>query len=76
MDEATRLGFPTIELTTQVGGWSWDGSVYAGLQEFHEAKAFDPQSQDVAQHLGYPLFKLSSETEEPFAHGEEEHPCS
>ncbi|KAJ6540642.1 hypothetical protein B0H19DRAFT_896387, partial [Mycena capillaripes] len=58
MEEASRIGFPSIEFSTSVHRKSWDGSVYAGLQTFHKAKGFDPESQDVAKHLGYPLFEL------------------
>ncbi|KAJ7797141.1 hypothetical protein B0H14DRAFT_3494064 [Mycena olivaceomarginata] len=45
----------------EVLGYSWDGSVYAGLHQFHQRKRFDPGSQDLARHLGYPLFEVSSE---------------
>ncbi|KAJ6462861.1 hypothetical protein C8R45DRAFT_1177636, partial [Mycena sanguinolenta] len=51
-EDATQLGFPPFELTTEAAGWSWDPSVYEGLRQFHEAKGFDPYSQDVARHLG------------------------
>jgi hypothetical protein len=54
--EARQLGFPTIQFTITVKGFSWDASVYAGLRKFHEGKGFDPDSQDVARHLGEPLF--------------------
>ncbi|KAJ7679423.1 hypothetical protein DFH06DRAFT_511072 [Mycena polygramma] len=67
-EEANRLGFPCIQLETELFVSSWDASVYAGLREFHHAKGFDPDSQDLARHLGYPLFQLTSETEAPFAH--------
>ncbi|KAJ7168980.1 hypothetical protein C8R46DRAFT_243344 [Mycena filopes] len=70
-EEATRLGFPSMELQTQVFGESWDASVYAGLRQFHEAKGFDPDSQDVARHIGYPLYRVSGEMDPPFAHAEE-----
>ncbi|KAJ7046310.1 hypothetical protein C8F04DRAFT_343191 [Mycena alexandri] len=66
--EATRLGFPSLKLTTHVGAYSWDTSVYAGLRQFHIGKRFDPDSQDVARHLGYPLFQISDRTEDRFAH--------
>ncbi|KAF7340647.1 hypothetical protein MSAN_02136700 [Mycena sanguinolenta] len=59
--DATQLGFPLFELTTTAVGYSWNPSVYEGLRHFHEAKGFDPYSQDVARHLGYPLYRLSSE---------------
>ena len=68
-EEATDLGFPSIELTVNVNGHSWDESVYAGLRTFHRAKGFDPDTQDVARHLGYPLYQLSSNVEPIFAHG-------
>ncbi|KAF8157342.1 hypothetical protein K438DRAFT_2026228 [Mycena galopus ATCC 62051] len=58
--EATRLGFPSIELKICVCERSWDANVYAGLRQFYQAKGFDPDSQDVAHHLGYPLYKVSA----------------
>ncbi|KAF7337147.1 hypothetical protein MVEN_02152700 [Mycena venus] len=67
-EEATRLGFPTIQPETQIRGCHWDDSVYAGLRQFHQAKGFDPDSQDIAKHLEYPLFQLANEVEVPFAH--------
>ncbi|KAJ7458674.1 hypothetical protein B0H11DRAFT_185105 [Mycena galericulata] len=63
-----HLGFPSIELKTKVYGMYWDASVYAGLHKFHEGKGFDPDSQDVARHLEQPLYKLSPDEDEPFAH--------
>jgi hypothetical protein len=68
-DEATELGFPSIQLSTTLELQSWDASVYAGLRQFHQAKGFDPDSQDVARHRGYPLFRPSAETTPLFAHG-------
>jgi hypothetical protein len=69
-EEATRFGFPMIERTTMARGKSWDPTVYAGLRQFHQRKGFDPNSQDVARHLGLSLYQLSAETEPLFAHGE------
>lgn len=69
VEEAMHLGFPALELTTKVEGLSWDATVYAGLREIHEAKGFDPDSQDVALDEGYPLYQVSNETEALFAHG-------
>jgi hypothetical protein len=69
MEDATALGFPSISLSTEIMGRSWDDSVYAGLRQFHQAKGFDPDSLDVARHLGYPIFQLSREVDVPFAHG-------
>ncbi|KAJ6556087.1 hypothetical protein B0H19DRAFT_1376970 [Mycena capillaripes] len=45
-------------------------AVYAGLRKFHEGKRLDPESQDLARHLGYPVFQLSGDTEVPFTYGE------
>ncbi|KAJ7712139.1 hypothetical protein B0H16DRAFT_1703122 [Mycena metata] len=67
-EEATQLGFPSFQLATQVHGFSWDTSVYAGLRQFHQAQGFDPQSQDIARHLGHPLYELSRQVDSPFAH--------
>jgi hypothetical protein len=69
-ENATGLGFPSIQLMIKVKGDCWDASAYDGLREFHLAKGFDPYSQDVARHLGYPLYQISAEPEAPFAHGE------
>ncbi|KAJ7679410.1 hypothetical protein DFH06DRAFT_975168, partial [Mycena polygramma] len=68
-EEATRLGFPSIEFTTQLRFVYWEASVYAGLRQFHQAKGFDPDSQDVARHLGEPLYQLTGDVD-PFAYGE------
>ncbi|KAJ6462941.1 hypothetical protein C8R45DRAFT_1108008 [Mycena sanguinolenta] len=60
-EDATRLGFPLLEFITTAEVWYWDSSVYEGLRQFHQAKGFDPYSQDVARHLGHPLWQLSSQ---------------
>ncbi|KAJ7486418.1 hypothetical protein B0H11DRAFT_1621890, partial [Mycena galericulata] len=57
-DEAERLGFPSIKIATDVTVNSWDSSVYTGLRKFQQGKGFDPDSQDIARHLGYPLYRL------------------
>ncbi|KAK6966622.1 hypothetical protein R3P38DRAFT_906414 [Favolaschia claudopus] len=57
-EEATKLGFPTILLVTELAGKSWDESVYVGLREFHKCKGFDPESQDMAVELEEPLYEL------------------
>ncbi|KAJ6556265.1 hypothetical protein B0H19DRAFT_947689, partial [Mycena capillaripes] len=62
-NEVTRLGFPSIEFKVGACRRSWDASVYDGLRQFHRAKGFDPDSQDVARHLGYPLYQISSHGE-------------
>ncbi|KAF7340638.1 hypothetical protein MSAN_02135700 [Mycena sanguinolenta] len=58
---AAQLVFPPFELTVTVHSSSWDASVYEGLRQFHEAKGFDPYSQDVALLLDYLFYRLSSE---------------
>ncbi|KAJ7909718.1 hypothetical protein B0H13DRAFT_2490539 [Mycena leptocephala] len=49
IEDATTLRFPSILLSTGISGYSWDASVYTGLRQFHQAKGFDPDSQDVAR---------------------------
>ncbi|KAF7377111.1 hypothetical protein MSAN_00130100 [Mycena sanguinolenta] len=66
--DATEFGFPTLELTTEVLGDYWDDSVYEGLRQFHQARGFDPYSQNIALHLDLPLFQLSSEVDALFAY--------
>ncbi|KAJ6601949.1 hypothetical protein DFH09DRAFT_1270804 [Mycena vulgaris] len=65
-DEAQQAGFPALELKMQVMGERWENSVYAGLRQFDAGKGFHPDSQELARHLGYPLFTLSSEIDTPY----------
>ncbi|KAJ7509110.1 hypothetical protein B0H11DRAFT_1363078 [Mycena galericulata] len=58
-EEASALGFPAFELECTVLLRSWDERVYAGLSQFHADKGFDPYSQDIARHLGCPLYEVS-----------------
>ncbi|KAF8175230.1 hypothetical protein K438DRAFT_1939713 [Mycena galopus ATCC 62051] len=64
---AKALRFPNIQLEMWAEGYSWDGSVYVGLHQFHQGKGFDPESQDLARHLGYPLLRLPGELDAPFS---------
>ncbi|KAJ6462991.1 hypothetical protein C8R45DRAFT_1108056 [Mycena sanguinolenta] len=64
LEDAADLGFPSLELSTDIRGRSWDATVYAGLRQFHHVKGFNPDSQDVAQYLGHKLYQVSG----PFAH--------
>lgn len=57
-EEATLLGFPSTRLRVHVRASHWDESVYAGLRKFHEAKGFNPGSQDVARDLGDALWQI------------------
>ncbi|KAF8214537.1 hypothetical protein K438DRAFT_1801611 [Mycena galopus ATCC 62051] len=68
MKDARQLGFPSIVLTTEIHGYSWDKTVYAGLRQFHQAKGFNPDSQEVARYLGESLYQLSPGTDVPFAY--------
>ncbi|KAJ7111712.1 hypothetical protein C8R44DRAFT_742095 [Mycena epipterygia] len=70
VEEAQRMRLPSIELKMEVLGWSWNESVYKGLRQFHEGKGFEPDSQEVARGLGYPLYQMFRELDAPFAHGE------
>jgi hypothetical protein len=74
MEDATHLGFPSIRFTKMVYGYLWDSNVYAALRQFHRAKGFDPDSQDVARHLGEQLHRLAGEVDAPFAHGKSTDP--
>ncbi|KAJ6530507.1 hypothetical protein DFH09DRAFT_1184112 [Mycena vulgaris] len=64
-EEAQQAGFPAVELKMQARGRRWEDNVYAGLRAFHGGKGFDPDSQELARQLGYPLFELSSELDRP-----------
>ncbi|KAJ6522009.1 hypothetical protein B0H19DRAFT_1386766 [Mycena capillaripes] len=75
-EDTTELGLPSLKLHTKVGVISWDASVYAGVRQFHEAKSFDGDSQDVALHLGHPLYQLTNGIDVPFAHVDEEDLCA
>jgi hypothetical protein len=66
-EEATQYGFPSIQLITGVHGDFWDGCVYMGLRQFHHGKGFDPDSSEVARHLGFPLYQISGEAEAAFS---------
>ncbi|KAJ7795749.1 hypothetical protein B0H14DRAFT_2391341, partial [Mycena olivaceomarginata] len=69
-EDAASLGFPCIGILEYAQGYSWDSGVYEGLRQFHQAKGFDPDSQELALHLGEPLYELSSQTNTSFAHCE------
>ncbi|KAJ6464369.1 hypothetical protein C8R45DRAFT_1023831 [Mycena sanguinolenta] len=64
-EEAKTLGFATIHIETAMQGRCWHRSVYDGLRQFHRGKGFDPDSQDVAKHLGHPLFELAKDADIP-----------
>ncbi|KAJ6575830.1 hypothetical protein B0H10DRAFT_2236720 [Mycena sp. CBHHK59/15] len=68
--EAEDLGLPRLQLQMSVGLRNWDQVAYTALRQFHQGKSFDPDTQYVARHLGYPLYQLSGEPGSPFAHGD------
>ncbi|KAJ7095007.1 hypothetical protein C8R44DRAFT_536805, partial [Mycena epipterygia] len=51
------LGFPSVEFKMKAWTRTWDENVYAGLQQFHHGKGFDPDTQDVARHMGVVLYE-------------------
>ncbi|KAJ6576896.1 hypothetical protein DFH09DRAFT_914077, partial [Mycena vulgaris] len=53
-----ELGLPPAVLFVKAWGQSWDHFLYAGLRQFYGGKGFDPESQDIARHLGFPLYRL------------------
>lgn len=69
-EEATRIGLPRIQFDMRVHGRFWDASVYDGLRQFHRAKGFNPNSEEVALQLGYPIYRVSGDLCGPFACGE------
>ncbi|KAJ7508795.1 hypothetical protein B0H11DRAFT_1962642 [Mycena galericulata] len=69
--EASAHGFPSFEWERSVYFKRWEEHVYAGLSQFYAGKGFDPYSQDVARHLGLPLYELSRVSGPLGAHIEE-----
>ncbi|KAJ7734051.1 hypothetical protein B0H14DRAFT_511811 [Mycena olivaceomarginata] len=66
-EEARNLGFPDLAWRMECGGAFWDNSTYTGIRQFDEGKGFDPNTQEVAVQLGYPLFQVSCERQDPVA---------
>ncbi|KAJ7814750.1 hypothetical protein B0H14DRAFT_1415805 [Mycena olivaceomarginata] len=60
-EDANMLGFPIIHIETCIHGDSWGDRVYDELRRFHQGKGLNPESQEGAINLGYPLYKLSDE---------------
>jgi hypothetical protein len=65
---AEDLGFPAIQVKRYALVRSWDASVHDGIRQFHEAKGFDPYTQEVAIELGCPLLQVSCDQEVLLAH--------
>ncbi|KAF8176649.1 hypothetical protein K438DRAFT_1846552 [Mycena galopus ATCC 62051] len=66
-EKAANLGFPLLEYDTRILGVSWDSSVYAGLRQYLEARAFDPDTQDFPRRNNYQLVRLSNRLGTPHA---------
>lgn len=66
-EEASALGFPSLRWTRRILCRSWPESVYVGLSQFHAAKGFNVNSQDIARHLGHPLYEISRDPSSDFA---------
>ncbi|KAF8137801.1 hypothetical protein K438DRAFT_1947137 [Mycena galopus ATCC 62051] len=58
LSESINCGFPTPGLEIRVSVRSWKWGHYHPLHRFHLGKGFDPDSQDVAIQLGYPLYQI------------------
>ncbi|KAJ7509614.1 hypothetical protein B0H11DRAFT_1846685 [Mycena galericulata] len=69
VEEALSLGFPAPVLQVELFGVNLREYEYSALRQFHQAKGFDPDSPDVARHLGYPFYQIYPQTDAPFAHG-------
>ncbi|KAF7340330.1 hypothetical protein MVEN_01952200 [Mycena venus] len=59
-ESAEEIGLPTPEFSTEVDGPTWNECEYAMIREFHSGKDFDPESQDVAIAMGYPLVDIEA----------------
>ncbi|KAJ6532516.1 hypothetical protein B0H19DRAFT_1272783 [Mycena capillaripes] len=70
-EEARNEGFPDIELRMQAAGRTREDDVYTGVRQLHQAKGFDPCSQELAIELGCPLFQASCEWNDLFKHLQE-----
>ncbi|KAJ6473678.1 hypothetical protein C8R45DRAFT_1011528 [Mycena sanguinolenta] len=58
VEAASGLGFPPIGLGTEIDEEFWDETVYSGLRKFDAGKGFDPETQDAARYLGFPLLEV------------------
>ncbi|KAJ7500849.1 hypothetical protein B0H11DRAFT_1855717 [Mycena galericulata] len=58
-EDGTVLGLPILSVGARFCGFRWSTEIYQGLVEFHRCKGFNPDSLDVALHLGFPLYQPS-----------------
>ncbi|KAJ7738896.1 hypothetical protein B0H14DRAFT_490340 [Mycena olivaceomarginata] len=56
--EAEDIGLPTPTFLINVWGRSWSEREDDMIREFHTAKGFDPDSQDIAIAMQYPLINV------------------
>ncbi|KAJ7745576.1 hypothetical protein DFH07DRAFT_700842, partial [Mycena maculata] len=59
IEDAECIGFPSVSFKMVYSGNSWNAEVYVACHQLALAKGFDPDSEDLARHLGYPLFEPS-----------------
>ncbi|KAF7340338.1 Reverse transcriptase-RNase H-integrase [Mycena venus] len=52
------IGLPTPQFSVEVLGQRWDERTLDMIHEFHTVKGFNPDSQDVATAMGYPLVDI------------------
>ncbi|KAJ7369176.1 hypothetical protein DFH08DRAFT_984134 [Mycena albidolilacea] len=60
-EDANMLGFPIIHIETCIHGYFFKDGVYDASRRFQQGKGLNPESQEAAINLGYPLYKLSDE---------------
>ncbi|KAJ7818992.1 hypothetical protein B0H14DRAFT_3147653 [Mycena olivaceomarginata] len=58
-EDANMLGFPIIHIETRMDGCAWNDGVYDALRRFQKSKGLNPDSQEAAINLGYPLYRLA-----------------
>ncbi|KAK7007497.1 hypothetical protein R3P38DRAFT_2792265 [Favolaschia claudopus] len=58
---AQELGLPEIEIAIRVKSQYLDQSTLKSLREFHRAKGFAPDTQDIAKQLKNPLYYFGNE---------------
>jgi hypothetical protein len=61
-EDASMLGFPIIHIETCIYGYSClNDGIYDALRRFPQGKGLNPESQEPAINLGYPLYELADE---------------
>ncbi|KAK7063360.1 hypothetical protein R3P38DRAFT_2818279 [Favolaschia claudopus] len=64
-NEALNLGLPQASLEILVSQIYVDETLFKDLHTFHTMKGFNPDSQEIAKHLGLPLFYFGDEGDPP-----------